>query len=89
MTFTNEELGEVIDNGILNEEVIAFMYEKTVGAPPEARMLSPYECSEDGETVLGFDHRREELRRFELSKIIAIETTAREDYVKPIEKEDA
>lgn len=81
-----EQLGEIIDNGIINEEVVAFIYDKD-GRNAEARMLSPYECSEDGETVLGYDHRREELRRFELSKIMQIETTDRESYVKPIEKE--
>lgn len=85
MTF--EELGEVIDNAIINEEVVAFIYDKD-GRDGEARMLSPYECSDDGETVLGYDHRRDELRRFELSKIMAIETTDKEDYVKPITKED-
>jgi predicted DNA-binding transcriptional regulator YafY len=87
MSFTNEELGEVIDNAIVNEHVIAFLYEKKIGDRPEPRMLSPYECSDNGETVLGYDHHREELRRFELSKIIAIETTHKEDYIKPIEKE--
>lgn len=81
-----DDLSQVIDNGIFNEEPVAFMYEKPGGLEP--RILSPYEVSEDGETVLGYDHVRCELRRFELSKIVAIET-AHQDYVKPIDKEDS
>lgn len=81
------DLGEVIDNAIVNEEVIRFAYFKSPDVA-HLRTLSPYEASADGETVLGFDHMRMELRRFELSKMQA-PTTTDELYVKPIEKEDS
>ncbi len=77
------ELSEVIDNAILNEEVVTFPYLGSRGL--EQRTLSPYEASEDGETVLGYDHGRAALRRFTFSKFIDIETID-EDYVKPIEQ---
>lgn len=83
-----EDVKLVISNGIASEEPVAFMYQKgslRIAAP---RIISPYELSDDDETVLGYDHIREGLRRFELSKIIAIET-AHDDYIKPIEKEAA
>lgn len=80
---SHTELGEVIDNAIFNEEVIRFDY---FGANITLRTLSPYEVSEDGQTILGFDHMRCELRRFDLSKIDSVRTTD-EEYVNPIEKE--
>lgn len=84
MTLTRTELGEVIDNAIAYEEVVCFTYLKQ-GLPMQ-RTVSPYEFAEDGETFLGFDHARAALRRFDMGKIMEIET-ADEDYVYPIEKE--
>lgn len=83
-----DDLGQIIDNGIVNEEVVAFWYAKSQLYGEELRLLSPYECSEDGETVLGYDHARGALRRFELSKIVGVEPPPDEEYIKPIEKED-
>lgn len=81
---SHAELGEVIDNAIVNEEVVRFWYVPANGSPPQWRTLSPYEVSEDGETVLGYDHTRAELRRFSFAQMLDIETTD-EQYVKPIE----
>lgn len=78
------ELSEVIDNAIVNEEVVMFPYMGSRGV--EQRIFSPYEAGEDGQTVLGYDHGRGALRRFDFSKIIDI-LTVDEDYVKPIEQE--
>lgn len=78
------ELAEVIDNAIVNEEVVRFPYLGSRGV--EQRTLSPYEASEDGESVLGYDHGRGALRRFAFGKIIDIETID-EDYILPVEKE--
>jgi len=88
MTLSHAELGEIIDNAILNEEVICFWYEKRPQRGRVLRTLSPYECSPVGDTVLGYDHGREALRRFELSKIVAVEPYDDEEYVKPTPKED-
>lgn len=77
------ELSEVIDNAIVNEEVVRFPYLSNDGV--SLRTLSPYEGTAEG--VLGYDHVREALRRFNFSKIIDIETID-EDYVRPVEKED-
>lgn len=83
------ELSEVIDNAIVNEEIVRFWYLPGESlSPPQWRTLSPYEASEDGETILGYDHDREELRRFRFDRIIDIETILDEDYIRPIEKED-
>lgn len=81
---TRVELSEVIDNAIVNEEVVRFIYLKQ-GLPMQ-RTVSPYEFAEDGETFLGFDHDRAALRRFDMGKIMEIETLD-EDYVRPVEKE--
>jgi predicted DNA-binding transcriptional regulator YafY len=81
------ELSEVIDNAIINEEVVRFDY--FANGYPQSRTLSPYEASEaseDGESILGFDHDRAALRRFQYSKIMDIETIEDEDYVKPIDQ---
>lgn len=88
MTYLVAEVGEVIDNAIFNEEVICFWYAKSQLFGEELRVLSPYEASEDGETILGYDHARCALRRFELSKIVGLEPPPDEEYVKPIEKEE-
>lgn len=80
---TSFELSEVIDNAILNEEVVRFYYLRD-GVPMQ-RTLSPYEASEDGLSILGFDHGRQALRRFDCAKIMDIETVD-EEYVRPVER---
>lgn len=74
------------------EEVLQFIYYKRAGFG-ELRTLSPYELHETpvsgNLTVIGWDHMRDGLRKFELSKIgWPVEVNDTEDYVQPREKGD-
>jgi hypothetical protein len=52
------------------------------------RTVSPYELSEDGESVLGFDHDRQAIRRFFLSGFVTEDIELPDDdYVQPIKQE--
>lgn len=83
---TPAEIAEAIGYAILNEEVVRFTYFRPDNSPMQ-RTVSFYEASEDGQTFLGYDHMRAALRRFDIGKIMDVETID-EDYVYPIEKED-
>lgn len=83
MTYA-EETREQLTNSIERTTPIRFSYLKPRAPMPERRMLSVYELSDDGETFLGFDHWRQELRRFDISRIVAdIEYAEDEGYVYP------
>lgn len=86
---------DIITAAIRAETVVQFDYPVSkrrgrmhVNTTHVRRTLSPYSLAEDGETVLGFDHGRQALRRFELSKISGDVAVANEDYIKPIDQED-
>jgi len=75
---------------IRDECVIRFWFtSRSSDVTPMRRTVSPYELSEDGESVLGFDHTREAIRRFSLSGIVSEDIELPDEaYVYPIEKED-
>jgi len=87
MTYTEETRDRLTDS-ITHETAIRFAYLKQRAPLPEYRVLSVYELSEDGDTFLGFDHGRQELRRFDIARVVGeIELELDEDYIRPIEKE--
>lgn len=88
MTYIEETRDRLTDS-IDSEAPIRFAYIKRNAPLPQYRVLSVYELSEDGETFLGFDHGRQELRRFDVTRVVGeIEFAEDEDYIRPIEKED-
>jgi predicted DNA-binding transcriptional regulator YafY len=82
-------IADIITAAIRNERVIRFWFKSQSRPAPQLRTISPYELSEDGESVLGFDHGREAIRRFSLSGFVSddIELPDDEEYVYPIEKD--
>lgn len=81
-----------IKDAIRDEEVLQFIYYKRPGFG-ELRTLSPYELHETpisgNLTVIGWDHMRDALRNFELSKVgWPVEVNDTEEYVQPREKGD-
>lgn len=83
------ELTDTITAAIRNERVIRFWFVSRSRPVPQIRTVSPYELSEDGESILGFDHDRQAIRRFSLSGFVYEDIELPdEDYVYPIEKED-
>jgi len=83
-------LADIITAAIERERVIRFWFKTQSRPAPQIRTVSPYELSEDGESVLGFDHARQAIRRFSLAGFVTedIELPDNEDYVYPIEKEE-
>lgn len=83
-------LGDIITAAIERERVIRFWFKSQSRPAPQIRTVSPYELSENGESVLGFDHGRQAIRRFSLEGFVTedIELPDDEDYVYPIEKEE-
>lgn len=84
-------IADTISAAIRNERVIRFWFKAQSRPKPQVRTVSPYELSEDGESVLGFDHGREAIRRFSLTGFVFedIELPDDEDYIYPIERDDA
>lgn len=81
-------VADTITAAIRNERVIRFWFVSRSRPEPMLRTVSPYELSEDGESVLGFDHDRQAIRRFSLAGIVIEDIDLPdEDYVYPIEKE--
>ena len=79
---------DTITAAIRNERVIRFWFMTRSRALPMLRTVSPYELSEDGESLLGFDHDRQAIRRYSLSGIVSDDIELPdEDYVKPIDQE--
>lgn len=79
-----ELIEDAIERAILFDQVLVFRYFKSPHNSQE-RTFSPYELR-DGK-VIGWDHHREGIRLFELSKIAwPIEINDTEDYVQPIER---
>ena len=79
---------DTITAAIRSERVIRFWFKSQSRPVPMIRTVSPYELSEDGETVLGFDHNRQSIRRFSLANIVQEDIELPdEDYVKPIDQE--
>lgn len=58
-----------------------------VGEPPEPRTISPYEIvtsAEGDESVLGYDHGRQGLRRFRLDRVeLVLDASEIADYREP------
>lgn len=79
---------DTITAAIERERVIRFWFKSQSRPAPMIRTVSPYELSEDGESVLGFDHDRQAIRRFSLSGFVFDDIELPdEDYVYPVEKE--
>lgn len=76
------DLDEHLRYAICNCEVVRFTYHKSPTAPGEVRTFSPYQI--EGHLVIGWDHQREGLRQFELSKISGdVRTADDEEYIHP------
>jgi predicted DNA-binding transcriptional regulator YafY len=81
-------VGDTVTAAIRNERVIRFWFKSRSRPAPQIRTVSPYELSDDGETFLGFDHDRANIRRFSLSGIVQEDIELPdEDYIKPIDQE--
>lgn len=82
-------VGDTITAAIRAEKVLRFWFLSQSRPVPMLRTVSPYELSDDGESLLGYDHDRAAIRRFSLSGIVEPEGIEfpDEDYVQPIDKE--
>jgi predicted DNA-binding transcriptional regulator YafY len=82
------QTADTITAAIERERVIRFWFKSQSRPAPMIRTVSPYELSEDGESVLGFDHDRQAIRRFSLSGFVFDDIELPdEDYIQPIEQE--
>lgn len=86
MPIENIIVYDLIDNAIVNEEVVAFNY--ATQAPDDAnywtlRVFSPWEVQ--GESVIGFDHTKDETRRFRFDRMGTWRQAEAEgeEYVRP------
>ncbi len=81
-------IADIITAAIEREKVIRFWFRSQSFSAPMIRTVSPYELSEDGESVLGFDHDRQAIRRFFLSGFVTEDIELPDDdYVQPIKQE--
>lgn len=75
----------IIEAAIRLNQVIRFVYEDRDGVA-SVRTLSPYEWQEPNDEqvlVMGFDHDREALRHFDLSRIECVGTVPEDEYREP------
>lgn len=82
-------VGDTVTAAVRDERVLRFWFLSQSRPVPMQRTVSPYELSDDGESLLGYDHDRAAIRRFSLSGIIEPEgiELPDEDYVQPIDQE--
>lgn len=64
---------DVLEDAVLSQDVVSFEYRKPSAFAAERRILSPYAVEGDGydATVLGYDHERDDIRRFRLDRIVS------------------
>lgn len=60
---------DTLTAAIRAETVVEFGYKKGLAEPARLVTFSPWELSEDGESIIGYDHGRDGIRRFSISKI--------------------
>lgn len=65
------------------EDVIAFSYPSSVDGGLVRRVLSPYLIEGDGRILKGWDHGREQIRRYAINKIEGADVLLDEEYVQP------
>ena len=73
-----------IQSAIDTEDVIAFSYPSSVDGQPVRRTLSPYVLESDGMILKGWDHGREQVRRYALNKIDSVDVLFDEEFVQPV-----
>lgn len=85
----DELVEEALERAIQREHPIQFTYFKR-GHKGEIRTLSPYAVDDEMGSVIGWDHDRDELRRFSLNKCAWPIKDASDDheYIQPREKGD-
>jgi predicted DNA-binding transcriptional regulator YafY len=72
-----------IQSAIYAEDVIAFSYPSSVDGQPVRRVLSPYVLESDDRILKGWDHGREQVRRYALNKIDSVDVILDESFVHP------
>jgi predicted DNA-binding transcriptional regulator YafY len=73
-----------IELAIDAEDPIAFSYPSSTDGQLQRRVLSPYLIEGDGRILKGYDHGREEIRRYALNKIESADVLLDEDFVHPL-----
>lgn len=77
---------DTVDAAIRNEVALIFLYEAAAG-PHQLREVSPWQVL--GESFLGWDHGRDEVRRYRFDRIVGEASPLSTDdteYVQPIER---
>lgn len=72
-----------IELAIDAEDVIGFSYPSSVDGQPVRRVVSPYLIESDGRILKGWDHGREQIRRYALNKITGADVLLDEEFVAP------
>lgn len=84
MGYPNDNAAELAE-AICAEQVVRFQYQKHSDDAPLQRIFSPWELTDNGGSVLGWDHGREGIRRFFLSDIVGeVEVDLTERYAVPV-----
>lgn len=80
------EAEQFLHSAIAGEQPILFRYTKPGQNDWESRVISPYEVQDvtNGTIVLGWDHRREDIRSFRLDRMDAL-TVASCEYRQPVD----
>lgn len=80
------EIEDTMNRAIQDEFPVHFTYFKRAGFG-EYRVFSPFIVDDEFGTVIGWDHRKDELRRFSLEKIAwPVEQAPDAEYIAPHEK---
>jgi predicted DNA-binding transcriptional regulator YafY len=79
----NTSNADILTAAIRAETVVQFRYPSH--GVLVLRTFSPWEMAEDGESLLGYDHGREGIRRFSISKITGeiVPDDGADNYVQP------
>lgn len=68
---------------VREESVVAFEYSKPTDPNPQRRIFSPWEIDEAHNTVLGYDHDREGVRKFTMANAFNLRPYEEDSYVRP------
>lgn len=80
-----EAVSAMIESAIAAEDVLRFSYPSSTDGSPVERTFSPWLLERDGEIVKGWDHNREGIRRYVISRIgDTIQVDLAEEWARPL-----
>lgn len=74
---------DIISEGIECESVVQFRYPTQDGVATALRTVSPWQITNDDTNLLGWDHDRDGIRKFHISRISFAAFNDDEHYARP------